>query len=146
MLVLVLVGFRTSVLLAGIVPFYFIRILFTIAGHNSLQPILSVTQRYMVENIVHIGIAFTDALQLPTVQKDLRHADIGVDRYRSFLLFTIHIAPLGQVQDRFLTPIRLILEVGILPRLTVESHQAFHVTSGDAPTVSHGRSKIKHIP
>ena len=98
MLVLVLVGFRTSVLLAGIVPFYFIRILFAIAGHNSLQPILSVTQRYMVENIVHIGIAFTDALQLPTVQKDLRHADIGVDRYRSFLLFTIHIAPLGQVQ------------------------------------------------
>lgn len=132
MLVLVLVGFRNSVLLAGIVPFYFIRILFA-TGHNSLQPILSVTQRYMVENIVHIGIAFTDALQLPTVQKDLRHADIGVDRYRSFLLFTIHIAPLGQVQDRSLLQFAFIPEVGILPRLTVESHQPFHVTSVGCP-------------
>ena len=133
-------------MLTVVVPHNLIGIFLTIGHDNSSKYISSFGKRYLIKNVMHIGISLTNAIQFPAIQENAGCPKIGIDSDRSFPAFTFRITALRQIKHRLLTPVCLVPIKSILAYFTIKSYQPFHVPRIYTSTLPLRNCKVKHIP
>ena len=114
--------------------------------YHQTKYISSFGKRYLIKNVMHIGISLTNAIQFPAIQENAGCPKIGIDSHRSFPAFTFRITALRQIKHRLLTPVCLIPIESILAYFTIKSYQPFHVPRIYTSTLPLRNCKVKHIP
>jgi len=114
--------------------------------HSRDNDVVAFLQCHVFENIMHGSRALRCRCDGYAIDRYLRRADIGINRYVGECVFAFRQATLRQIQDRLFAPIGFVPIKCVFFDFAVESNQAFHISRFDAALRIDRRGKIERIP